>query len=141
MPVQAFSENGFFIPGSLDWFEFARDGQGRVTQLTMHYPDGPHVFPRTGDAEPQRVAVKLDQARFDALAGRYQFAPFVLELTRDGDRYFAQATGQPKLEVFASNDHTLFTNEIDAELRFDDAVPGQLVLSQAGREIKGTRLP
>jgi hypothetical protein len=43
--------------------------------------------------------------------------------------------------VFALNDKTFFSNALDAELRFDDANPGQLVLAQGGRELKGAKLP
>jgi hypothetical protein len=143
-PVQllAFSENGFFIPDTLPFFEFSRDAQGKATELVVHQPTSDQVTPRIGDAPPQRVAVKIDHARFDAYVGRYQLAPaFVIELSREGDRYWTQASGQGKVEVFALNDTTFFSNAVDAELRFDDAVPGQLVLAQGGREIKGMKLP
>jgi CubicO group peptidase (beta-lactamase class C family) len=140
--LHAYSETGFFIPGSLQSIEFTRDAQGRATQLVVHNPTSDQVSPRTGDAPPQRVAVKIDHAKFDAYAGRYQLAPnFAIELSRDGDRYWTQATGQAKVEVFALNERTFFSNQVDAELRFDDAAPGQLVLAQGGREIKGTKLP
>jgi CubicO group peptidase (beta-lactamase class C family) len=138
----AHSENGFFIPDSLQSFEFTRDAQGKATQLVAHLPTADQLNPRIGDAPPQRVAVKIDNAKFDAYAGRYQLAPsFVIELSRDGDRYWTQASGQGKVEVFALNERTFFSNAVDAELRFDDAAPGQLVLAQGGRELKGAKLP
>jgi CubicO group peptidase (beta-lactamase class C family) len=138
----AFSQNGFFIPDSLQTFEFSRDAQGKASQLVVHNPTSDQVSMRIGDAPPQRVAAKIDHAKFDAYAGRYQLAPaFVIELTRDGDRYWTQASGQGKVEVFALNDKTFFSNAVDAELRFDDANPGQIVLAQGGRELKGVKLP
>jgi CubicO group peptidase (beta-lactamase class C family) len=140
--LNAFSETGFFIPGTLSAVEFGRDAQGRPTTVTLRAYDGEQAGQRTGDAPPPRVAVKIDNAKFDAYVGRYQLAPkFVIELSRDGDRYWTQASGQPKLEVFALNDRTFFSNQVDAELRFDDAQPGQMVLAQGGREIKGVKLP
>jgi CubicO group peptidase (beta-lactamase class C family) len=140
--VQAFSETGFFMPDNLSWFEFKRDAAGKTTQMVVHQPTEDQLSPRIGDAPPQRVAVKIDNARFDAVAGRYQLTPnFVIELTRDGDRYWTQASNQSKIEVFALNERTFFSNAIDAELRFDDAAPGQIVLAQGGRELKGTKLP
>ncbi|MCS0592296.1 serine hydrolase [Massilia norwichensis] len=140
--LQAYSETSFFVPDSLQSFEFSRDAQGRVSQLVVHNPTADQVNPRIGDAPPQRVAVRIDHARFDAYAGRYQLTPgFVIELSRDGDRYWTQASGQGKVEVFALNEKTFFSNAVDAELRFDDAKPGQLVLAQGGRELKGAKLP
>ena len=140
--LQAYSETGFFIPDSLQSFEFSRDAQGKVSQLVVHNPTADQVNPRIGDAPPQRVAVRIDHARFDTYVGRYQLTPgFVIELTREGDRYWTQASGQGRVEVFALNDKTFFSNAVDAELRFDDAKPGQLVLAQGGRELKGAKLP
>jgi len=138
----AFSETGFFIPDTLPSFEFKRDARGKATQLVVHQPTADQVGERTGDAPAPRVAVRIDHAKFDAYTGRYQLAPqFVLELSRDGDRYWTQASGQSKVEVFALNDKTFFSNAVDAELRFDDANPGQIVLAQGGRELKGVKLP
>jgi hypothetical protein len=86
--------------------------------------------------------MRIDNARYDAYAGRYQLAPqFVLALTREGDRYYAQATGQPKLEIFALDERTFFSNDVDAELRFDDAQAGRVVLRQGGRDTPGVKLP
>jgi hypothetical protein len=139
--VRPFSETAFFVPDSLDWFEFARNAKGEVTQVALHQGDTIHVNQRIGDAPPERKAAKIANAAFDAHAGRYEFTPhFTLELSRDGDKFFAQGTGQPRLEIFALNENTFFSNEADAELRFDPARPGEPVLSQGGRDLKGRKL-
>lgn len=140
--LKAYSDQGFYIPGTLSSLEFSRDAQGRATGMVLHLGDEDEAHQRTGDAPPPRSAVRIDKARFDAYAGRYRIAPeLVLEMTRDGERYYAQATGQKKMEIFALNDHTFFSNEVDAELRFDAAAPGQLLLRQGGRDVKGVKLP
>jgi CubicO group peptidase (beta-lactamase class C family) len=140
--LRAFSETGFFIPDSLAWFEFKRGADGKANQVIAHEPTSDQISERIGDAPPSRVAVKIDHAKFDAYTGRYELMPqFVIALTREGERYFSQATGQPKVEIFALNERSFFSNEVDAELRFDDAAPGQFVLHQGGREIKGVKLP
>ena len=142
MPVRAFSETGFFIPDSVARFEFARDAAGKASQVTLYQVEDTQIMRRSGDAPAPRTAVRIDNARYDAYAGRYQRAPqFVLEMTREGDRYYAQATGQPKLEIFALDERTFFSNDVDAELRFDAAQPGSVVLRQGGRDTKGTKLP
>lgn len=139
--LNAFSETGFFIPNTLSVVEFARDAQGHPTTVTLRAYNDEQVGTRSGDAPPSRVTVKIDNAGFDALAGRYQIAPeFVIELTRDGERYFAQATNQPKLEVFAANDTTFFARQVAVELSFEDGAGGPLTLSQNGRKIKGAKL-
>lgn len=142
MILQAFSDHGFFVPGELLTIELARDAQGKAGTLTLHHPEEDQLFQRSGDAAPLPAAVHIDNARFDAYAGRYQLTPkLVLALTRDGDHYYAQATGQSKLEIVARDEHTFFSAQANAELRFDDAAPDQLVLRQGGRDIKAIKLP
>ena len=42
--------------------------------------------------------------------GRYELAPnFILTITREQNRLYAQATGQPTFEVFPESDREFFT--------------------------------
>lgn len=139
MPVKAASNNEFFVQGALDWFAFQRDASGKVTGVT-HYQDGnPVLNPRTGDAPAARKAVKIANAAFDARVGRYELRPgFVMELSREGERYFAQATGQGKTEIFPLSESAFFSEAVDAEISFDEG--GGFVLKQGGRNIPARKL-
>jgi len=141
MRLKAFSQNGFYIPDGFDWFEFAQDGKGKAGSVTQ-YVDGKEMKqPRIGEAPSERAAVKIANDAYDKRAGRYQLAPgFVLELSRDGDRYYAQATGQGKLEIFAASDTVFFARAVEAEVRFDGADSSYLVLHQNGRQTRAPRL-
>jgi CubicO group peptidase (beta-lactamase class C family) len=141
VPVKAASSNEFFVPGALDWFAFQRDASGKVTGVT-HYQDGnPVLNPRTGDAPAARKAVKIANASFDTRVGRYELHPgFVLELTREGDRYFTQATGQSKVEIFPMSETVFFSEQVDAEISFEPAAAQGLVLKQGGRSIPARKL-
>lgn len=139
--LKAFSQNGFFIPGGLDYFEFTRNDKGETTGVTLHQDGTKHQQARIGDAPPARAAVKIANASFDTRVGRYELAPgFVLALTREGDRYYAQATGQGRLEIFAQDETVFFAREVEAEVRFDGSDSSHLVLHQNGRQIKARRL-
>jgi CubicO group peptidase (beta-lactamase class C family) len=91
----------------------------------------------------EHIAVKVDAAGLDRIAGRYELArDFVLTIRRDGDRAFAQATGQPEAEIFAEGDSEFFYKVVDAQLTFareGGRVTG-LVLHQGGRDIKARRI-
>ncbi len=141
MRLKAFSQNGFYLPDGFDWFEFALDGKGKAGSVTQ-YADGREMKqPRIGDAPAERSAVKIASAVYDKRVGRYQLAPgFILELTRDGDRYYAQATGQGKLEIFAQDENVFFARAIEAEVRFDGGDSSYLVLHQNGQQIRAPRL-
>jgi D-alanyl-D-alanine-carboxypeptidase/D-alanyl-D-alanine-endopeptidase len=92
----------------------------------------------------ERKEVVVDPKLFDQYAGRYQLAPnFVLAITREGDRLFAQATGQPKLELFAESEKEYFLKVVDAQITFEVGTGGavnQLVLHQAGQNAPAKRI-
>lgn len=138
LPVKAASKDEFFIPGGLDWFAFQRDASGKVTGVTVHHDGNAKVEARSGDAPAGRKAVNIASATFDGKAGRYELRPgFVMELTRDGDRYFAQATGQGKLEIFPMSETVFFSDQADAEISFEG---DGFVLKQGGRNTPARRL-
>jgi CubicO group peptidase (beta-lactamase class C family) len=142
VPLKAYSAVGFFVPERLNHVEFARNDKGEVTHLTAYHDGNPVRYMRTGDVPPERQAVRIENAGFDARAGSYALAPnFALAITREGDRYFAQATGQPKLEIFPASADRFFSRDIEAELRFEkgEGDAPVLVLSQHGREMRANR--
>ena len=92
----------------------------------------------------ERKAAKIDPTVFDALVGRYELSPgFVLTFTREGDRFFSQGTGQPKLEIFPESKHAYFAKAVDAQITFvvdAQGLPTGIVLHQNGQDIPGKRL-
>ncbi|MDN4056906.1 serine hydrolase [Massilia sp. YIM B02769] len=141
MRLKAFSPNGFYLPDGYDWFEFVLDDKGRAASVNQYFDGKELKQPRIGDAPAVRTAVKIANEAYDKRVGRYQLAPgFILELSREGDRYYAQATGQGKLEIFAASDTVFFARAVDAEVRFDGSDSSQLVLHQNGQQIKAPRL-
>ncbi len=124
---------------------FRRDAQGKVTGVDFQPLSGiPQTGTRTSDPLPQeRQAVKVDPSIYDAYAGEYELAPtFSIAVTREGDRLFAQATGQPRFEIFPASESRFFLKVVDAEIEFLRGADGQvtgLVLHQGGRDMPGKR--
>lgn len=143
VPVKAFSRNGFFIPGTLAQFEFERDAAGKVSHVTMTQDDAVRRNARIGDLPAAPAAVKIASASFDARAGTYRFTPqFAITLSREGERYYAQGTGQPKLEIFPASQDVFRAPEVAAEVRFEQGAGAEpvLVLQQNGQVNRGTRV-
>src|SRR5258706_12961864 len=92
----------------------------------------------------QRHEVKVDAAVIEKYVGRYQLDPnFILAITRDGDRLYSQATGQPQFEIFAEDDRNFFVKEFDAQLTFVVDATGRatsIVLHQNGRDAPANRI-
>ena len=81
-------------------------------------------------AEPGASAgFAFDPEKFDDFAGRYELeaAPgFILEFTRENDKLFTQATGQPKFEIFASSDSTFYLTVVEASMTFHRNEEGEV---------------
>lgn len=68
---------------------------------------------------------------------------FILTITREGDRLFEQATGQPKFELFAEGERDYFLKVTDAQITFEIDAAGtanQLTLHQLGRHMPARRI-
>jgi CubicO group peptidase (beta-lactamase class C family) len=123
---------------------FRRDAQGQITGADFLPRGGPDASgTRTDEPLPsQRQAIQLDPAVYDGYAGEYELRPgFTITVTREGNQIFAQATRQPKLEIFPESETRFFLKEVDAQVEFvreGGKVTG-IVLHQGGRDMRGTR--
>ncbi|MES2899718.1 MAG: serine hydrolase domain-containing protein [Pseudomonadota bacterium] len=140
-----YSANGFMLDKTLARMEFSRSAGGEVNRVTIFNPDGPTIEnARTGPVPPDPVVVQVSHADFDKLAGRYALAPqFILEVSRDGEHFFVQATGQGKIEIHPLSPSLYWAKPIDGKLQFGKSADGkdQLVLTQNGRDQRALRLP
>lgn len=89
--------------------------------------------------------VSLDSSTLARYVGEYELSPdFHLAVRQEGRQLFIQATGQPKVRIYAESEAEFFLKAVDAQITFvrDSAgtVTG-LVLHQNGRDVPGRRLP
>ncbi len=93
----------------------------------------------------EHTQIAVDPKVFDGYVGQYQLTPtFILTITREGDHLFAQATGQPKLEIFPESERDFFLKVVDAQITFEAGSQGRatgLVLHQNGMNQPAKRLP
>ena len=139
------AESEFFYAGSLDRLRFEKGEGGSVVALVRQgFGAEPVRAPRTAETPKERKQTALSPEALERCVGRYELAPgFVLEVTREGDRLFSQATGQDRVEIFAESESEFFLKVVDAQLTFElsGASPARgLVLHQGGRDTKAKRL-
>jgi hypothetical protein len=113
---------------------------------------GGHIWnPKVPLANPeppkQHTEIHIDPKLFDSYIGRYQLTPnLIFEITRDGDRLFAQGFGQvngqamvlPKFELFAEGEKNFFARVADNQITFETGPEGRatsLILHKAGRDL------
>jgi len=101
-----------------------------------------------GNLEPpkQRTEIRIDPKLLDNYTGRYQLEPNrILEITRDGDRLFAQGSAQvngqpiagPKFEMLAESEKSFFVKVTGSQIAFETGPEGRatsLIMQRAGRE-------
>jgi len=112
-----------------------------VDDIGLHVLDA-----RLPTMQPPKVhtEVTVDPNLFEGYVGAYQLAPnFVLTVTREANRLFIQATGQPKFEIFAEAAQEYFLKAVDAQLSFVTNAAGQttaVILHQNGANVTGRRI-
>jgi nitroreductase len=92
----------------------------------------------------QRKAIKLSSKTFDSYIGKYEFSPeFSLVITLEKEKFYAQATGQPKVEIFPETENKFFLKVVDAQINFEKDENGKvtgLMLHQGGRDMTATKV-
>jgi CubicO group peptidase (beta-lactamase class C family) len=90
-----------------------------------------------------RKEVAVPAARLADYVGRYRLAPqFAIEITTQDGKLFAQATAQPRFQLYAEGDDKFFLKVVDAQMEFTRDSTGKvmaLTLVQNGGRNTGTR--
>lgn len=145
-PMSFSAEDRFFYADSLTTGRFVRREDGRVTGMWMSPAIGPeeHAAKTDRPIPAERQEAEIDPAVLDRYPGRYELVPgFWIDVTREDDRLFAQATGQPRFELFPESETRFFFKVVEATIEFHGAEDGQadsLTLFQGGREMPGARV-
>jgi len=88
--------------------------------------------------------IAVDAKLFDGYVGKYELSPdFILTVTHEGNRLFAQATSQPKVELFAEGPKDYFLKVIDAQITFVTDAQGraiEAILHQGGNDSHAKRV-
>lgn len=91
-----------------------------------------------------RTEVVVTPDVLDRYVGQYELTPtFIMTIRREGAHLFLQATGQPTLELFASDQREFFLKAVDAHITFDVGADGRatrLILHQNGANQPAKRL-
>jgi hypothetical protein len=95
-------------------------------------------------ANLQRKAIPVDSKVFDRYSGRYQMArQFILNITREGDHLYAQATGQRRFEIFPETENQYFARVANISISFHAGADGkaaEVIVHQGGMNVLAKRL-
>lgn len=115
---------------------------GGVDDIGLHLLDA--SLPLAGSPVKERKAITVDPKILEGYVGRYQLTPtFIITITREDDRLYEQATGQPKLQIFAESEKEFFLKVVDAQVTFKTDAQGratELTLHQNGMDQRAPRM-
>jgi len=96
------------------------------------------LFGEKYELPKEQVEIKVDPKIYDAYVGQYELSPdFTIVVTKENDRLFVRATGQPKVEIYPESETKFFLKVVDAKITFvkdDKNRVMQLILHQGGQD-------
>jgi CubicO group peptidase (beta-lactamase class C family) len=143
--LKASAEDRFFFDDHLLTLTFSKNSKGKIEKLVTSGRMGDETWLPTDKVILERKEIKVPEAVLETYVGSYKATDdFAFVVTREQNRLFVQATGQPKLEVFAETPTKFFMKVVDAELEFvtDGKTPAtQVILKQGGAQTTANRIP
>ncbi len=118
------SETEFFWKVVEAQVTFVKDDKGRVIKA-LHRQGGALIDAARME---DRAAVQLNPTVLDAYVGKYDYGQgkMILTVTREGDRLFAQLTGQPRFEIFPKSETEFFWKVVNAQVSFVKDATGKV---------------
>ena len=115
----------------------------RGSYLILHQGGRDQKVPRESETVTERKEVAVSPALLSQYAGEYQLRPGLnLTITFEGNRLWAQATGQGRFELSAESETKFFSKNIDIQIEFakdDKRAVTTLTLHQGPIEMKCER--
>ncbi|HWA09470.1 MAG TPA: glyoxalase superfamily protein [Opitutaceae bacterium] len=111
---------------------------------TLTDPPREQTPQRLAESEQPPTVVPFDPEQFDKYVGFYQVNPSLFfSITREGDRFFTQLTGQPKVEIYRESPTKFLAKFAAAEIIFvtnSEGTTTELILHQNGMERHGLKV-
>ncbi len=133
----------FNFEGSTTQYEFFEEN-GKKVALWKDRIKGSKGIETDKKPAPEKASVSIDSTSLQQYTGSYELTPnFVIAVTTMGNQIFAQATGQPKFEIFAEKPGSFFLKVVKASIDFNKDTNGivtSLTLHQGGNDIEGKKI-
>jgi len=96
------------------------------------------LAPKKPSAVSMPIEATIDPSLLDGYVGKFAFdanSQFVVTFSRDGDNFYAQATGQQRAQIYPSSENEFFYKIVNAQITFhreSDGATNRITLHQNG---------
>ncbi|MBL7859666.1 MAG: serine hydrolase [Cyclobacteriaceae bacterium] len=105
---------------------------------------GFHLLNEKNELKPLKKPFTVPFETLQQYVGMYELTPgFQIEISREESTLFLQATGQPKVTIYAETDSKFYLKLVEAQVEFvrnQDGVVEQLILYQNGATLPGKKI-
>ena len=143
LEIYPMTATNFIFDGGNTSYDFYSENGKRMAKFTAN---GSTIVGHGIDKVPpaERQEVTLPTKILSQYVGKYELQPtFIITIIVRENRLFAQATGQPEFEIFASEKDQFFLKVVPAEITFsrntNDTVES-LTLKQGGQEMPAKKI-
>lgn len=143
LKIYPMTETNFIFDGGDVSYDFYMENDKRMTKFTA---SGNTIVGHGIDKAPpaEKVEMSLPVEVLSQYVGKYELQPtFIISIQVRGNRLFAQATGQPEFEIFATKKDEFFLKAVAAEVTFNRTTDGtieSLTLKQGGQEMPAKKI-
>ena len=115
-----YDKDKFYIEEGLTTLHFIRGAKNKITSVIGRSTGMDVTWTRTDKPIPEMKEVALDDRYLEQYLGKYELAPnFILSIFSEGDKLYAQATGQIKIAIVAVEKHKFALVNVDAKILFN----------------------
>ncbi|PNQ72552.1 serine hydrolase [Hanstruepera neustonica] len=156
--LELFKLNVASFPNASNPYDSLGEGYlkvGDTTQAITNYKKSLELNPANDNAKTVLLSLGVAKTELvtdvevpidvmDTYCGQYELAPgFIITVTRQDNQLFAQATGQPQFELFASAHNKFYLKVVDAQVTFNANEKGKidsLTLHQNGQDMPANKI-
>ena len=137
------NENEFYFEEGVIQYKFSMK-DGKKTALFKNRINVSEGIETIYEAPAEKEVITVDAEILKLYVGKYELQPgFIIEITSEGNQLFAQATGQPQSELFATSTSSFFLKVTVASVDFisnenDEIV--SLTLHQGGQDMEAAKI-
>jgi CubicO group peptidase (beta-lactamase class C family) len=115
-----FEKDKFFVKEGTSSFHFVRESGAEISSVISRGTGSDIEWKRTAKPIPQFEAIELEESLLKEYLGKYELAPdFILSISLEDEKFYAQASGQDRIEIIPVEEDEFKVLGIDAKLTFN----------------------